>query len=282
MFWKAIFGFIPTTAIAAAGGVIIKNVFRGKGILKMRDVKKYEKDYLEADFEQVYQVKYRRKKVLEVIDDLKPKKILEIGCGMSSLANYMEEFEEYTIVEPGEIFINAAKSDLKGKENVNFIQGFFEKCIEEVKKRKYDLVICSSLLHEIEIPQNLLKGISEVCDKETVVHINVPNEYSLHRLLAYKAGYIQHTSDKSEKNIILQQTSVFNLQTLKDLICESICGVEILDQGSYFVKPFTHGQMEQLLSTGIIEKKVLDGLYELVDYLPEFGSEIFVNFRINQ
>lgn len=130
--------------------------------------------------------------------------------------------------------------------------------------------------------QEVTEGIRDICNEEAVVHINVPNEYSLHRLLAYKAGYIKQTSEKSERNIVLQQTSVFNLQTLKDVICKSIAGAEILDQGSYFVKPFTHGQMEKMLGSGIIDERVLDGLYELIEYIPEFGSEIFVNYKINR
>lgn len=248
----------------------------------MRDVEKYERDYMVGDFEQRYQVKYRRKKVLEVVRNLCAQRILEIGCGMSSLANYLDDFQKYTIVEPGETFINVARRDLQGRDNINFIQGFFEECMEDLKKRRYSLVVCSSLLHEIEDPKALLRGIGDICDEETVVHVNVPNEYSLHRLLAYKAGYIKRTSEKSDKNILLQQASVFNLQTLQQLIREAIDGVEILESGSYFVKPFTHAQMERMLESGIIDEKVLDGLYEVVEYMPELGSEIFVNFRVEK
>lgn len=226
----------------------------------MRDVEKYERDYMVADFEHMYQVKYRRKKVLEVIESLQAHRILEIGCGMSSIANYLADFKEYTIVERGEIFLNTAKEDLQGRDSIEFIQGFFEECTEELRKRQYDFIICSSLLHEIEEPRRLLLGLRDICDKETVVHINVPNQYSLHRLLAYKAGCIKDTGEKSEKNILLQQTSVFHLKTLEELICSTIPDVEIMEKGSYFVKPFSHSQMEKMLESGIIDEKVLDGL----------------------
>lgn len=245
----------------------------------MRDIEKYERDYIATDFEQAYQVKYRRKKVREVIASLQAQRILEIGCGMSSLANYIDVFQEFTIVEPGETFINAAKKDLQAKKNVNFIQGFFESCIEELEQKKYDLIICSSLLHELENPIGLLKAIGDICDEETVVHINVPNEYSLHRLLAYEGGYIFNTNDKSERNILLQQSNVFNLQTLEQLIHDTVPKAEIIEKGSYFVKPFTHAQMEQMLKSNIIDEKILDGFYGLTAHIPQFGSEIFINFR---
>lgn len=50
----------------------------------MRDIDKYAEDYVKGDFE-IYQVKYRRKMVLEQIAKYKPRKVLEIGCGMEPL-----------------------------------------------------------------------------------------------------------------------------------------------------------------------------------------------------
>ncbi|MCV3413760.1 hypothetical protein L8V81_03235 [Campylobacter lari] len=54
----------------------------------------------------------------------------------------------------------------------------------------------------------------------------------------------------------------------------------ILDSGSYFIKPFNHSKMSLCLENKIIDEKLLDGLYKLSDYIPEFGAEIFVNIKI--
>ena len=56
-------------------------------------------------------------------------------------------------------------------------------------------------------------------------------------------------------------------------------GFEIINSGSYFVKPFTHSQMYEMMCKSIIDEKVLDGLYEMTEYMPEMGSEIYVNVR---
>ncbi len=51
----------------------------------------------------------------------------------------------------------------------------------------------------------------------------------------------------------------------------------MLDEGSYFVKPFTHNQMHKMIKKDIIDENVLDGLYKIAKYFPDNGSEIFVN-----
>ena len=57
-------------------------------------------------------------------------------------------------------------------------------------------------------------------------------------------------------------------------------GFEPIDQGSYFVKPFTHAQMSQLQGIGLMSERMLDGLWGLEKHLPGLGSEIYVNLRL--
>ena len=58
----------------------------------MRDISKYVDSYVEyiKEFE-FYQVKYRRKMILEWIKNYKPQKILEIGCGMEPLFRWVKD-----------------------------------------------------------------------------------------------------------------------------------------------------------------------------------------------
>lgn len=46
------------------------------------------------------------------------------------------------------------------------------------------LMILSSLLHKVEDSQRFLRAVFKCCTENTVVHINVPNADSIHRLLA--------------------------------------------------------------------------------------------------
>lgn len=244
----------------------------------MRDIEQYQKEYIKNDFESKYQVPFRRKKLLDIIQRGGYRKILEIGCGMDPLAAYVEEFDEYTIVEPGKEFLENAKKVLHGRKKITYVYGYFEDKIDEISQSAYDLIIVSSLLHEVDDPERLLNAVRAVSTTQTVVHINVPNACSIYRILAYEAGIIPELKKLTERNRILQQNRVFDMESLEQLIGKT-GRVEICEKGSYFVKPFSHAQMLKCVEQGIIDENILEALYKLTAYLPEYGSEIYVNYR---
>lgn len=241
----------------------------------MRDIKKYSDNYSVQDFE-LYQAEYRRKMIMEQIDKYHPQRILEIGCGREPLFQYVKE-KEWVIVEPAEPFCRIAEKKMGNHDHVHILQGFFDEHVRRLERESFDMIICSSLLHEVEEPESLLKDIFQVCGEEAVVHINVPNANSFHRILAKYMGVIADEHDKSQRNIALQQNTIFDMDKLLEMVLK--CRYEVLDKGSYFIKPFTHKQMYDLIEKKIIDKKVLDGLYNMVSELPMMGSEIFINCR---
>lgn len=89
----------------------------------------------------------------------------------------------------------------------------------------------------------------------------------------------------SERNVRLQQHYVFDRASLAHLIRQaaSAAGVdaEIVGEGSYFLKPFSHGQMEACLRAGILDDSLLDGLYRMEQHMPGLGSELYVNVRVS-
>ena len=54
----------------------------------------------------------------------------------------------------------------------------------------------------------------------------------------------------------------------------------MIGQGSYFIKPFAHAQMQQLQDIGMLDERMLDGLMGLEKHLPGLGSEIYLNLRV--
>ena len=114
------------------------------------------------------------------------------------------------------------------------------------------LVICSSLLHEVPSAPELLRAIHDVMGNDSLLHLNVPNSESLHRQLAKVMGLITDTKEMSSRNINLLQHRVYDIQTLKkDLLAP---GLDVLEEGGYLVKPFTHGQMEKMAFRDIAPK----------------------------
>lgn len=243
----------------------------------MRDIEKYAKKYTIQSFEE-YKVFYRRKTILKQIQDHVPHSILEIGCGREPLFQYVQDVK-FTVVEPARDFYDNALALSKGNGKVVCLQGFFEDIVEKLSS-EYDMIICSSLLHEVERPDKLLKSIAQVCSKSTIVHINVPNANSMHRLLGKEMGLLQDVHNMSKNNIDFQQNCVFDRRSLRNIVEGN--GFEVIKEGSFFVKPFSHEQMYQMLEKGILDDAVMDGLYELGKYMPELNSEIYVNCRIKR
>ncbi|WP_428768086.1 class I SAM-dependent methyltransferase [Treponema sp. HNW] len=238
----------------------------------MRDIEKYGNDYNSSNDFEAIQVNYRRKIILNCLDNVPPPTILEIGCGMEPLFLFFNQYKKYVLVEPCSDFFKNAENLKHEKELTNVIcyNDFFENIENKLLEYKFDYIVCSSLLHEVEQPEELLKNIFNICvDDRTIVHINVPNVNSFHRLLAKESGLIKDEYDKSENNIHFQQHTNFDMNMLINMV-ES-AGFKVINKGSYFIKPFTHAQMKQLMDIGILNKNLLDGLYNMVKYMPDMG-----------
>ncbi len=245
----------------------------------MRDISDYETALYdgENDFE-VYQALYRKKRILESLKKVPSHGVIvEIGCGLESVFEYYDDFSQFICIEPASRFYEIAMEKKGARDDIVVINEFFENTISSMPE-KIDCIICSSLLHEVEDPFEFLNNIRKIADKDTMIHINVPNADSFHRLLAVCSGLINDSHDISANNIMLQQHSVFDLTSLCELI-NRVASAEILEQGSYFLKPFTHAQMKGCLDNGIIDRGILDGLYRMTEYMPTLGSEIFIDYR---
>ncbi|UZE97554.1 class I SAM-dependent methyltransferase [Alkalimarinus alittae] len=243
----------------------------------MRDINIYQDEYKNNPFEE-HLIFYRHRKTLEFLRKHHAKNILEIGCGLRPLYEYYTDFDSLVIVEPSEDFCAEVKR-LK-PANVILMEGVFDGALVEKLKEKFDFIVISSLLHELDNPAELVKAAISVASPETFFHINVPNAKSFHRLLALKMGLISSLYEKSERQHRYQQNTTFDLDSLTKLLKE--CGLIIESKGSIFIKPFTHQQMQALLDKEVFSSDLLEGLDALVSEFPDNGAEIFVNGRINE
>lgn len=246
----------------------------------MRNMEDYEQKFMKLDFER-YQEKYRRRLVRKMIDThaVKDCSILEIGCGLMPLfVDYQDKYF-FTVVEPAVQCYENVKVLSENYSKAVCYKGFFEDVVKQIEGKRFDIIICSSLLHEVEDSGELLRAIKQVCDRNTLVHINVANALSFHRLLAREMGLIESVYQLSDSNLALQQSSVFDMEQLKNLVEGE--GYQVIESGSYFLKPLTHRQMQQCMDAEILNENILEGLDRLCEsYFKNFGSEIYVNVRI--
>jgi len=248
----------------------------------MRNLKDYIKNYSSQPFEDI-QAAYRQKKVLELIKKQRHRYILEVGCGLDPFYNYFNDFEQLVIVEPASGFYEKAASVvIKNEELISrviIINDYLENAIDRLHIYEFDYIIISSLLHEIENIEVFFEKLKVIVKKDTIVHIDVPNARSFHRVLAFEMGLIDSLFEISASNVALQQQIVYDLDSISKLIVRY--GFKLVNSGTYFIKPFTHKQMAGLLEHKIIDHKVLEGLFRMSEQIPDLGSELFVEFKTN-
>lgn len=246
----------------------------------MRNIDDYTEQYQVDYFELQYKVPYRRKHVLKTVKSFPHACVLEIGCGMEPMLAAMTDLEKGIIVEPSEAFAARAKT----VQGVSVIQSRLEDCVNFLQKEEFDFVILSALLHEVENPVRFLRAVHSLCNRNTVVHVNVPNANSFHRLLGVKCSICDNIHTLTEENLRMQQHTVFDAKSLDHVIHEAAAAdgkeVQICSSGSFFVKPFTNKQMGQCIEKGIITPKILEGLDRMIEFMPDFGSELYVNYRL--
>jgi hypothetical protein len=91
-------------------------------------------------------------------------------------------------------------------------------------------------------------------------------------------GLIGDLFEKSGTQRRMQQSHTFDVDSLAELVSQS--GFQVVEQGTFFIKPFTHAQMSSLQAAGLVTDLMLDGLYGLSRHFPDNGSEIFMNVRL--
>lgn len=236
----------------------------------------YEQAYDAHRFETV-QSNFRKRMLLDLLRRLRPRSILEVGCGLDTFAGHWREADRFVVVEPRPGFAEKARADMADRPEVTVIEAYIEAAAPTLDG-PFDLIILSGLLNEIADCRPLLRAVAGLAGPSTIVHVNVPNARSLHRLLAVRMGLISSVLEASEAQRAFQQPWIFTMESLTELVLS--CGFSVVEKGSYFVKPFAHSQMQTLQEAGFLTPGMLEGLWGLSEDLPDHGSEIFVNLKL--
>lgn len=236
----------------------------------------YEDKYMKqhnSNFFETYLTKMRMDKVAKFINKIRPKKILEIGCGLTPIFKYYKDYTLYTVVERSNIFCRKIFFDENSEtKQLQIICGDIEddeivKILTEMEV-KYDFVILSSVLHFFNNPEKVLNDIKKVCHENTMIYINVPNAESFHNYLGLCMGLREDLLELSNMDIDFGQVRKYTRYSLEKLMDE--CNFKRLYIGTYLIKPFS-----DKLMTLLIDDKLMYGLDRMTQYLPFFGCEIY-------
>jgi len=245
--------------------------------MKDNYITEYQKQYENYEFEKNL-VSIRRNNILNSLNKYPHKRILEIGCGLEPLFEFVDDFSEFAVVEPRSDFVENARTLSDADHRISIIEGKLEDSYQQIQKREYDFIVISSLLHEVSHPEVLLQTVYKLCNKETMVYIDVPNKYSFHRLLGVAMGVIGCVDDKSDMDKRFHRCHHFSQESLTQLVVKQ--NFNIVRKWTFYIKPFSNSQMEEMVKCGIINSSVIKGLEKLVEYLPNHGSSISMELEL--
>jgi SAM-dependent methyltransferase len=239
-----------------------------------RDFERYLTDFKMLPFERI-QEKYRLKRLVELL----PKNlsslsyVLEVGPGINPAFLHITGEATIDVLEPiNELYIqNLALS--KSMKKVKVWNQTAEKFIYESSEKKYDLVILSSVLHELESPKEVIVQIYNLLRSDGMLIIIVPNNQSVHRLISKEKNANVKLTELTSTEILMQQTSSFSPESLINLL--NLVGFSRINVLTSFVKPLPHQGMTNAVNSGVIKSKDLDFLYDISSLLDGYGSEIF-------
>jgi len=244
----------------------------------MHDYNDYQLHYQKLSFEDKLR-KYRMEYVAEYLKTIKSRKILEIGCGNDPIHFYFIDFDVLDLIEPGKHFYEFTKSKVANDSRISIQNCFLEEANIPANS-DYDVIIIGGFLHEIDNPEEVLAAVKNVANLKTIVITYVPNANSFHRVLALEAGLIKSNYDFSENDKAFGRRNVFNLESIQFLFKQS--GFTTVKSDTYFIKPFTHGQMNELMESSFLSDEILKGFFNMGKYIPDMGCEIFLSAQISK
>ena len=227
-------------------------------------------------------VEQRRQLALKKIKEYSHRNVLEVGCGLHPLFLEFGGFDSMTVVEPAEEFLANANRLLRSipkrrASRISLVNGYAEECLKKPGFPKFDFVFVLSLLHEVPNPSMLAKAVRGSLLPGGVAMFSTNNANSLHRLLALEMGLIKSTNQPSKLHKEFERHSIYTVESLRSLMAKS--GFSIVEEWTSVFKPFAHYQMEQLLKSKALGKRILSEADKLIKYFPQFGAELYIVVR---
>lgn len=225
---------------------------------------------IDNDYEQYKRLEFVNK--LSNYLELSQASILEFGSAAGQLTEMLSySCSNVVAVDGSSEFIKLAKSRLEDRENVDFVESFFEdfKC-----NAKFDCLILHHILEHIENPRTFLENLRAYLHKSSFLAITVPNADALSRQLAVKMGLIPSVYTLTENDYHHGHYRVYDWQTLETQLKEA--GFNIIGKHGLSFKLFSDKQNIAMLNAGIIGESQIKGLWELGDELPELAGAIMI------
>lgn len=150
--------------------------------------------------------------IYDNIKDFIGQNVLEIGCGMGNITDYiLEKNREITGIEIDRVFACAAKKKYKNSKTVKIIHGDFLK-IKTIKKNHYDTVITLNVLEHIQNDSLVLSKMHDSLKTGGRAVILVPAMHFAYGSFDKQLGHFRRY-EKNDIKILYEKTG-FKIEKL--------------------------------------------------------------------
>lgn len=207
--------------------------------------------------------------------------LLDVGCSNAFLTqNYLKYFKRVDGIDSDQDLVGNAR---KRCPDANFYVSSIQEFTPETK---YDYIVVLNVFEHLEEPVEALEKLKGMINSTGIIHIQVPNAYSLNRRIGEKMQIIRDVHEVTEHDReyprgekTLGHRVIYDLETLKMEVWDS--GLKSINSGGFFLKPFTNAQMQLLIdkwrdADPKWSEKLCDALYVLGKEMREMPALIYV------
>jgi 2-polyprenyl-3-methyl-5-hydroxy-6-metoxy-1,4-benzoquinol methylase len=252
-----------------------------ESIYYQEDKGQYSKNYTKEEI----QYFYIDSQILHRIFDLnfpqsKRKALLDVGCGEGYQANYFYEKEwELDCVDYSEFGLNLHHPHLLK----TLIKGDFETTINSLinKDKKYSAIFLKNVLEHVENPVETLKLLKLLMDEESLLFIDVPNDYSSFQSYLVDNEYSKNSWFCPPQHLHYFQfdsmTKLLELQEFKIVSMQSGFAIEqfLTNKYSNYVLNKSTGKEAHLSRCRISNYLISQGIDEYIKLRESFANLSF-------
>lgn len=212
-----------------------------------------------------------RQYMIQCFEPMMPKgKVLEMGCYKGEFTEILaKRCPNLTVIEAADNLIAETKARVGDK--VKFIHSTFEDLNIDAA---YDTIFLMHTLEHLDHPVDVLKKVNQWLKPNGKLFLVVPNAFAPSRQIAVKMGLIAHPEAVTNGEREHGHRITYSFETLER--DAEAAGLDIIDKGGVFFKPFANFQFDKLMKTDIISKEYLDGCYEMGKEYPDLCASIYL------
>ncbi len=189
--------------------------------------------------------------------------VLELGPAEGVMTDKLYPYySDYSCVEGSSYFAEALQKKYPG---ISVYCSYFENFKPE---RLYDNIILGHVLEHVDNPVEVLSLCRSWLAEDGRILSAVPNSHSLHRQASVKMGLLKAEDELNDTDRSVGHKRVYNRERFtKDFID---AGLEIVDEGGYWIKPLPNSLIERDWTAEQIEAYM-----EMGELYPDIAAEIY-------